>query len=230
MTRPIPGGFLIAIDGIDGAGKTTQAQLLAKACLDSRLAHVLSKETTRGEYGMAIRESSKNGRLSQDEELDLFLKDRKEHVEQVINPALAKEKIVILDRYYFSTAAYQGAHGADPELILAANEEFAPRPDLLVILDVPAEIGVERIRRRGDEPNKFESIPSLEKARSIFKAIKRPYGVEVDAQAGIEFVSTYVVRYFFKAAANKIGTKDFSTNGVNRILELFGEEPIPVPA
>jgi dTMP kinase len=230
MTRPIPGGFLVAIDGIDGAGKTTQAQLLAKACSDSRLDHVLSKEPTRGKYGTVLRESSKTGRLSPEEELDLFLKDREEHVEKVIKPALAKEKIVILDRYYFSNAAYQGAHGVDPELILAANEYFSPQPDLLVILDVPAKIGLERIRRRGDKPNKFESIPSLEKARSIFKAIDRHYRVEINAQAGIEFVSSYVVRHFLGAAANKIASKDFSTNGLNRTLELFGAAPILVPA
>src|SRR3954447_9789468 len=164
MGCPIPRGFLVAVEGIDGSGKTTQVERLARYCDEKRLTYILSKEPTSGKYGQLIRNSASSGRLSVEEELDIFLKDRREHVEQVINPALAKEKIVILDRYYFSTAAYQGAHGADPELILAANEQFAPRPDLLVILDVPAEVGVERIRRRGDEPNKFESISSLEKA------------------------------------------------------------------
>ena len=89
--------------------------------------------------------------------MDIFLKDRREHVDQVIQPALDEEKVVILDRYYFSTAAYQGAHGADPEIILSRNEAFAPQPDLLVILDVSPQTGLQRIRERGDEPNKFET-------------------------------------------------------------------------
>ena len=75
-------------------------------------------------------------------------KDREEHVKNVIAPALQAEKIVILDRYYFSTAAYQGAQGADVDMILADNERFAPQPDLLIVLDVRPETGIARIKKR----------------------------------------------------------------------------------
>src|SRR3954467_7924376 len=134
MICPIPRGFLVAVEGIDGSGKTTQVERLARYCDEKRLTYILSKEPTSGKYGQLIRNSASRGRLSVEEEMDLLLKDRREHVDQVIQPALDQEKVVILDRYYFSTAAYQGAHGADPEIILSRNEAFAPQPDLLVIL------------------------------------------------------------------------------------------------
>jgi dTMP kinase len=233
MTCPIPGGFLVAIEGIDGSGKTTQAELLAKFCSENRLAHVVSKEPTKGKYGIQIRDSATRGRMSVEDEVEILLKDRAEHVENVIAPALLEEKIVILDRYYFSTAAYQGAHGADAELILAANERFAPQPDLLIVLDVCAQTGIARIKSRGDEPNKFESVGSLEQARTIFKHMQRPYKHEINAEAGIEWVSFWVGKFFQAAAANKIAARDFSVNGLKRTIEFFGGsavEPLSVIA
>jgi len=230
MTCPIPHGLLVAIEGIDGSGKTTQAQLLARFCTDNRLTHVISKEPTKGKYGQLIRDSAIRGRLSVEEEIEILLDDRREHVEKVISPALEEEKIVILDRYYFSTAAYQGARGSDPELILSRNETFAPQPDLLIVLDIPADIGLERIRTRGDKPNKFEAVHSLEDARSIFNRISRPYKFAVDGRGGIESISYDVVHAFLLVAANKIAKYDFSPNGLNRTLELFGETPIEASA
>jgi len=205
MTCQIPGGFLVAIEGIDGSGKTTQAELLAKFCSENHLAHVVSKEPTNGKYGMQIRDSATDGRMSIEDEVEILLKDRAEHVENVIAPALKKEKIVILDRYYFSNAAYQGAHGADAELILAENERFAPQPDLLILLDISARAGIARIRSRGDQPNKFETIESLERARLIFKQVQRPYKHEVDGEAGIEQISASVRNLFQAAVAKKKG-------------------------
>ena len=230
MTCPIPHGLLVAIEGIDGSGKTTQAQALARFCTDNRLSHVISKEPTKGKYGQMIRDSAIRGRLSVDEEIQILLQDRREHVENIITPALNEEKIVILDRYYFSTAAYQGSHGANPELILSSNESFAPQPDLLILLDIPSQIGLERIRGRGDKPNKFETPASLEDARAIFNQIDRPFKFGVDGRSGIEAVSHHVIHAFLRTAANKIAKYDFSPNGVNRTLELFGGTPIGAPA
>lgn len=221
-TCPIPGGFLVAIEGIDGCGKTTQIELLGRFCSENHLAHIISKEPTAGKYGMLIRKSADQGRLSVQEEIDLLRKDRQEHVENVIAPALHAEKIVILDRYYFSTAAYQGADGAHADLILADNERFAPQPDLLIFLDISPQTGVARINQRGDKPNKFESVATLEKARAIFKHIERPYKREINAEARIEWVSFWVAKSFQAAAANKIAEHDFSLNGLRRIIEFFG--------
>lgn len=212
MTCAIPGGFLVAIEGIDGSGKTTQVEMLAKSCSDNRWAYLVSKEPTNGKYGMQIRNSAFRGRMSVQDEVDILRKDRAEHVENVIAPALLEEKIVILDRYYFSTAAYQGAHGADADLILADNEQFAPQPDLLIVLDVCPQTGIGRIKNRGDQPNKFESVESLEQARAIFKHMQRPYKREIDAEAGIEQVSSSVRNFFLAAVRNKIAARDVSVN------------------
>jgi dTMP kinase len=222
MTCPIPRGFLVAIEGIDGSGKTTQAVRLARFCREKELTYVLSKEPTTGQYGQLIRDSAIRGRLSVEEEIEILLKDRREHVENVLEPALREEKIVILDRYYFSNAAYQGARGADPEHILRQNEAFAPQPDLVIVLDVSPEVGLQRIRERGDEPNKFETADSLGRARAIFNEISRPYKVSRDGEDLIDTIGSSIMYEFQRAAAEKVAKYDLSAKGINRILELFG--------
>jgi dTMP kinase len=142
MTSPIPGGFLIALEGIDGAGKTTQAHMLESYCHVRQLDCVRSKEPTNGKFGWILRRAAKTGRLPVAEELNICIQDRAEHVEAVIRPALAQNQIVILDRHYFSNAAYQGARGTSPKSILQMNESFAPH--LLVILDHSAIPGLLR--------------------------------------------------------------------------------------
>ncbi|TMP90163.1 MAG: dTMP kinase [Verrucomicrobia bacterium] len=224
MICPIPRGFLIAVEGIDGSGKTTQAERLARYCDEKRLTYILSKEPTSGKYGQLIRNSASRGRLSVEEEIDILLKDRREHVDQVIQPALDQEKVVILDRYYFSTAAYQGA--ADPEIILSRNEAFAPQPDLLVILDVSPQTGLQRIRERGDEPNKFETLDSLERARAIFNQIDRPYKIGLNGEDLVDMIGSSIMYAFQRAAAEKIAKYDVSPSGVNRMRQLFGGTPI----
>ena len=110
---------------------------------------------------------------------------------------------MILDRYYFSTAAYQGAHGADPEIILSRNEAFAPQPDLLVILDVSPQTGLQRIRERGDEPNKFETSASLERARAIFNRIDRPSKIGLNGEDLVDMIGSSIMDAFQRAAAKK---------------------------
>ncbi|MBU4231991.1 MAG: dTMP kinase, partial [Proteobacteria bacterium] len=113
-------GVLLALEGVDGCGKSTQAGLLATALRERGLEVVLTCEPTDGPLGQQIREyfQGPTRYLSAKEELNLFMADRREHVEKVINPALAEGKIVITDRYYYSSVAYQGALGLDPDRIL----------------------------------------------------------------------------------------------------------------
>lgn len=171
--------MFIVIEGIDGTGKSTQANRLADWYRGQGREVVLDFEPTRGPHGMKLRESFTGGRLPPEEELELFLADRREHVEQVISPALAAGKIVILDRYYFSNMAYQGAIGFDPQEIRTRNEAFAPVPDVLFILDLDIDTALARIGGRGDETNEFEKREDLERCRGIFLSLKHEPFVQV---------------------------------------------------
>ena len=133
---------------------------------------MLSREPTDGPWGKKLRESAASGRLSAADELEYFLNDRRQHVAEIIAPALATGKVVILDRYYFSTMAYQGARGFNPAEIRRRNEEFAPVPDLLVILDLDVDSAHLRIGCRGDTANEFEQRENLQRCRTIFLSLK----------------------------------------------------------
>ncbi len=165
-------GLFIVIEGIDGTGKSTQARRLAEWFTAQGREVVLSREPTAGPWGKKARESGGTGRLSPDEELQCFLNDRRQHVEELIAPSLAAGKVVILDRYYFSTMAYQGLRGFYPAEIRRKNEEFAPLPNLLLILDLDVDSALERISSRGDVANEFEKRDSLERCREIFLTLK----------------------------------------------------------
>jgi dTMP kinase len=181
MSRPNAPGWLVVVEGIDGAGKSTIVRRLADYCRDRGLPSVTSGEPTRGPWGMKLRQSMVGGRLSLDEELSLFLRDRAEHVENLVGPSLAAGKVVILDRYYLSTAAYQGARGASPAQIIEANERFAPKPDLVLLLDFDPEGGLARVHARGDAPNTFEQLDQLRVVRGIFLGLQRPFIRRIDA-------------------------------------------------
>lgn len=164
-------GLFIVIEGIDGTGKSTQARRLAAWLEAQGREVVVSREPTDGPWGRRLRESAASGRLSPAEELDHFLKDRRQHVEELIVPSLAAGKVVILDRYYFSTMAYQGCRGFDPAEIRRLNEAFAPQPDLLLILDLDVDTALERIGTRGDSANEFERRDALQRCREIFLSL-----------------------------------------------------------
>ncbi len=164
--------FFIVLEGIDGTGKSTQAQRLA-ASLRARGATVLVDcEPTAGPWGQKLRESAQSGRLSASEELEFFIQDRQQHVSETILPALAAGQVVILDRYYFSNMAYQGARGMDPESIRLANERFAPVPNLLLLLDLPVEQALQRIKQRDLNTNLFETRDNLQRCRDIFLSLR----------------------------------------------------------
>ena len=168
----MPRGLFIVIEGIDGTGKSTQARRLGEWLASQGREVVLSREPTAGPWGQKVRESAATGRLSREDELEYFLNDRREHVAELIAPSLAAGKIVVLDRYYFSTMAYQGARSFDPAEIRRKNEEFAPVPDLLLIMDLAVDAALERIGARGDTANEFEKRENLERCREIFLSLK----------------------------------------------------------
>jgi len=160
-----------------------------------------------------IRKLAQNGRnLDPEEESRLFLEDRNEDVERNIRPALLHKKIVIMDRYYHSNIAYQGALGVDVDEIRQANEHFAPVPDVVIILDVAPSIGRSRlVNNRGEEPNHFEKEEYLEKVRKQFQRMECQKNVQrIDGSRPIRVVAESVlnvVSSILKAVGEVDGTE-----------------------
>ncbi|MFP6880422.1 MAG: dTMP kinase [Roseibacillus sp.] len=192
MPRPYPGS-LIVLEGIDGTGKSTQAKLLAAALREQGHRVTLSREPTDGPFGCRLRESATTGRLSPEEELQLFHQDRREHVKTLIEPALQGGEIVILDRYYFSSMAYQGVRGFDPLEIRRVSEEFAPPPDLLLLLDLSLDTALARIGVRNGEANEFEQRESLQLCSEIFHSVQDDFVTIIDADQSIDEIHAAIL-------------------------------------
>ncbi len=188
--------MFIVFEGIDGTGKSTQLKMLSTALEELGHSVTTSFEPTNGTYGSLVRKSATRpeGRYPLSEEFDLLLKDRAEHVDTLINPTLQRGEIVILDRYYYSTMAYQGASGMDPEFILAENQKFAPEPDLVIVLTLPVEVSLQRIGVRDGEGDAFEKRESLEKCADIFLGLDGANIHFIDAERSPELVHEEVRR------------------------------------
>jgi dTMP kinase len=187
-------GLLIVLEGIDGSGKSTQARLLVRRLAARGLHPALFREPTRGKWGRLIREKARRaGSLTPEQELDLFVRDRRENVERNLEPALAAGKTVVLDRYYFSTVAYQGAKGIDAGRIRRMNERFAVRPDLVFIIDIEAGRGLARIGGRGRRDELFEREDYLDRVREIFNGFKGRKFVHIDGNRDIRDISDEIL-------------------------------------
>ena len=163
-------GWLIVFEGIDGTGKSTQCREMEAYLNTLEIPVTRLREPTDGIWGQKIRKILSDGRgdLTREEELSWFIKDRYEDVEKNILPALNLNKVVLMDRYYYSTAAYQGALGLDPKNILRENENFAPIPDRTYIFTAPAEECLARIESSRESHSSFEKLDYLNQVQKIF--------------------------------------------------------------
>jgi dTMP kinase len=158
-------GAFICIEGLDGCGKTTQAKLLVKKLRKSHNA-VYTAEPSRGKIGAFIRKSCLYGgkRLSSRVEALLFAADRLEHVENEVLPALRQGRLVVSDRYVYSSLAYQGAAGLSLTWIESINEG-ALSPDFAVFIDVDPQTAMQRLKPK---KSVMENLETQQRVRQIY--------------------------------------------------------------
>lgn len=160
--------MLITLEGGEGAGKTTQIVNLAGHLAERGLGCILTREPGGTDLGKRIRAlllDPGHAGMAPETELLLYMADRAEHLSTVIRPALAAGKMVLCDRFFDATLVYQGtARGLSPEWIAQLHDlVFAGlQPDLTLLLDLPAEVGLARARRqlekgaRSSQESRFE--------------------------------------------------------------------------
>ena len=188
--------LFILFEGIDGSGKSTQSNLLFRYFESIGLPAVKLFEPTDGEWGRKIREMLRGEDMPPaDELLNLFIKDREEDAEKNILPALNGKKIIIMDRYYYSNAAYQGAAGISPEKIIAKNrEKDFPEPDRVYFIDIPPAIAVMRVTNRSEaEKDVFEKESFLEKVRDIYLELADDKFLVINGTGDIEEIFKIII-------------------------------------
>jgi len=157
--------LFIVIEGIDGSGKTTQAKMLFKKLIRRGYRVALLAEPTGSVYGRKIREKLREGNYTAEELYELFVKDRMLNAKN-IQSLLRWGYIVILDRYYISTIAYQGAQGIPIDRILNDHKNL-PQPDIIIILDIDPVTALGRLKKK----DTFETREFLERVREIYLRI-----------------------------------------------------------
>lgn len=155
-------GKLIALEGPDGCGKSTQVKMLSEWLDSNGLEVETTKEPTDNPIGKVLRENLEDKiNLSLEAEALLFAADRAQHISETIQPQLEKGKIIVTGRYVYSSLVYQRVRGLSKEWIEQINKP-AIKPDLSIFIDVPPETGLERVNSSGN-PDKFEENLELQK-------------------------------------------------------------------
>jgi len=184
MSNASARGRFITLEGGEGAGKSVQARALARRLEDESMKVVLTREPGGSPLAEVLRQvilSGEAASMGAAGEALLFSAARIDHIDATIEPALARGEWVVCDRFADSTRAYQGAVGRLDEAFISSLERVAvgaTRPDLTLILDLPAKLGLARAaKRRGAQgvPDRFESegLPFHRALRTAFLEIAR---------------------------------------------------------
>jgi dTMP kinase len=185
-------GFFICVEGLDGCGKTTQAKILVRKLRKTGYNTVYTAEPSRGKIGRFIKRYCLHGgrRVSSIVEALLFAADRYEHVESEIIPALKDGKIVVSDRYMYSSLAYQGAAGLSLDWIRRVNEH-AVTPNLAIFIDVEPDTVIQRLKPK---KSVMENLETQHKVREVYmKFVENGELVKVDGNRSKEKVAEEIL-------------------------------------
>lgn len=185
-------GFFLCIEGLDGCGKTTQAKLLTKKLKDTHGAFYTA-EPSDGKIGRFIRKHCLQAKRRWPSAVEalLFAADRFEHVENTILPGINEGKLVISDRYLYSSLAYQGAVGLDLAWIRGLNKH-AVRPDLAIFIDVAPETVVERLK---PHRSVMENLQTQRRVREVYlRFVENGKLVIIDGNSSKQEVAANILR------------------------------------
>jgi dTMP kinase len=196
-------GFFICVEGLDGCGKTTQTRLLVRKLRKMGYGAIYTAEPSRGEIGKFIKRYCLHGekRTSPIIEALLFAADRFDHVKNEVIPTLDEGKIVVSDRYVYSSLAYQGAAGLDLKWIEMINER-AIRPDLAIFVDVEPEAVVKRLKPKRSV---MENLETQRKVREVYlKFVEKGELVKIDGNRSKSEVADYILKTVLKFLEKKV--------------------------
>lgn len=198
-------GLFIALEGIGGCGKTTQAGKLVEWLFSTYKpmdSIVLTREPSQSKFTHEIYQrlntsTSDPGSNTKERLLELFVLDREEHVNKIINPNLSQKAVVICDRYKYSTIAYQSAQGVPIAHVIDENDSF-PIPDLTIIFNANVESCISRLEKSGKKMDAFENASFLEKVRGQYiklpSLLSREKFHVINANQSIDLVHADVVK------------------------------------
>jgi dTMP kinase len=175
----------IAFEGIDGAGKTTQVSLLCDRLTRLGYTGIRLVEPSFGKYGRRIREQMGRDReLERAAQHELFTKDRRDHVARKIGPLLEFVRdhpsfVIVQDRCYLSAPAYQAEGKVEMLELLKEQQGLAPKPDMIVLLDVPVDVSIARLEGSGRPPSWFENADKLTRIRKRYEFLSKQHGERV---------------------------------------------------
>ncbi|HEX7031117.1 MAG TPA: dTMP kinase [Gammaproteobacteria bacterium] len=169
-------GVFITVEGVEGAGKTTQLACLRDFLEAAGKRVVMTREPGGTPFAEAVRElllAPREEKVAADAELLLMFAARAAHLEERIRPALARGKWVVCDRFTDATYAYQGGGRGVPHERIRVLEDFVQRglrPDMTLFLDAPVDIGLARARGRDETPDRFEreDVAFFERVRQVY--------------------------------------------------------------
>ena len=174
-------GAFIVFEGADGAGKSTLCERISEELSGRGIDTVLTAEPTHEGIGAFIRSGSA-GDISQRTEALLFVADRNDHTEW-IQKQVSEGKVVLCDRYFASTVAYQSARldgdASEIDWLIRINDEFIDIPDAIILLDIDPEVGKGRVGKRGEEISKFERLDFQAQVRSNYLDLAKEFGFSV---------------------------------------------------
>lgn len=215
--------LLIALEGIDGAGKGTQAKLLARWIKEKGYEVFLTKEPTDSPIGKLIREGLQTSCFDARTEALLFAADRSEHLREIMRH-LHEGRVVITERYVYSSLAYQSASGLEMAWLREINS-FAPDADVVIYLDLEPEVALRRIASKSSlrsalrDRERFEKEEFLRRVREVYLELAEELEnfEVVPAEGSISEVQTAIRR----RVGRRLAAIEEEKSGEQRALEDF---------